>query len=83
MNILIYSKENCRYCNEAKALLKSRDIDYVEVKCSTTENMTHIRECYPEARTFPVIIIDGEWIGGFTQLNELVKNIPKVDDVVS
>jgi glutaredoxin len=33
---------------------------------------TEVRELFPTARTFPQIIVDGEKIGGYTELEKLI-----------
>lgn len=37
MTLTIYSKNHCPYCDQAKALLKSKGIDFVEVKIDEDE----------------------------------------------
>ena len=35
-----------------------------------------VRELFPTARTFPQIIVDGEKIGGYSELEKLLFKIP-------
>jgi glutaredoxin len=80
--IEIYSRENCSYCDRAKALMRDRQIPFVEYKLDVDFTREHLLEMYSEAKTFPVIIVDGFFIGGYTelvvQLNEEVKNTQKL-----
>ncbi len=66
MNIEIYGKDNCPQCDSAKALSKPHD--YVYKKLGTDFTREQLFEQFPEARTFPQIKIDGEVIGGLTEL---------------
>lgn len=66
----IYSKSNCQYCDKAKALLKSKKIEFDEFELDVHYTREELIEQFPTARTFPVILIDGNYIGGFDQLKE-------------
>jgi glutaredoxin 3 len=72
-DILIYTKDWCAYCHAAKQLLQELGQDYREV------DVTHDSLAYQEmvqladGRTsVPQIFIDGEGIGGYTELRRLV-----------
>jgi glutaredoxin 3 len=69
--IVIYSKENCPYCDMAKNWFKSRKFSFTENKIGTngfTREM--LLEAVPTARTVPQIIIDGKLIGGWDDLRK-------------
>ena len=67
--IVIYSKDHCPYCDQAKAWLNSKDLTFTEHKVGqngfTRENLL---EAVPTARTVPQIIIDGALVGGWDDL---------------
>jgi glutaredoxin len=73
-NILIeiYSKDNCTYCNSAKTLLSTRNKLFTEYKLGVDYTREQLIEKFPNARTFPVVVIDGFHIGGFTELNKVL-----------
>jgi len=67
MGWLIYSKDNCPFCDKAKFKLKD---EVVEVR-NISENMDYfdeLRKRNPAARTMPQIYKDDELIGGYDQL---------------
>ena len=68
MNVVIYSKPDCPYCVNSKLLLQSKNISYRELKLNEDFTREHLSELFPNAKTFPVIVIDGFNIGGYTQL---------------
>jgi glutaredoxin 3 len=70
MAIEIYSKDNCSQCDQAKNLLKNKGKDFVEYKLDRDFTREILLDKFPEAKTFPVIVIDGFNIGGINQLNE-------------
>ena len=70
MNVIVYSKDNCSYCTNAKLLLTSKGISFSELKLGEDFTRETLLEMFPEAKTFPVIVIDGFNIGGYVQLKE-------------
>jgi len=72
--IKLVTKDACSYCAAAKSLLQSKQLDYEEVH--VVRQTEQARELLSKAtqRTMPQIFIDGEAIGGFTELNQLVKS---------
>lgn len=74
MNVILYSKDNCSYCTNAKLLLTSKGISFTEFKLGEDFTRENLLEMFPEARTFPIIIIDGFNIGGYVQLKEKLDN---------
>jgi len=71
--IKLVTKDACSYCAAAKSLLQSKQLDYEEIH--VIRQTEHARELLSKAtqRTMPQVFIDGEAIGGFTELNQLVK----------
>lgn len=70
MGIEIYSKDNCTFCEQSKQLLRIHNKDFVEYKLDKDFTREILLSKFPEAKTFPVIVIDGFNIGGFNQLKE-------------
>ena len=81
MNITIYSKPNCIFCDKAKALVKGLDLIYEEKMFGKDFNSPE--ELYEavgkQVRTMPQIKIDGELIGGYNQLVEYFVEKGKVN----
>ena len=67
---IIWSKDQCPYCDQAKALLKSRNIEFEERNVSQDWTREQLLEAVPNARTVPQIFLDGELVGGFTELRK-------------
>ena len=70
--VIIWSKYNCPYCDQAKALLKDRRIPFEERKIGDGYTKEELLEAVPNARTVPQIIINGTSIGGFTELRKYI-----------
>jgi glutaredoxin 3 len=69
----VYSKDNCPYCVKAKNLLNARGIEFTEIKIGVDITRDEFLEAFPNARTVPQIILEGEHIGGYTKLVEYLK----------
>jgi glutaredoxin len=69
--IVIYSKEQCPYCDMAKNWFKSKNLNYTEHKIGTNGfTKENLLEAVPSARAVPQIVIDGKLIGGWDDLRK-------------
>jgi glutaredoxin 3 len=75
MSIEIYTKEDCGYCTAAKNLLKSKNIMFTEQVLGIHFTREQLLANYSQAKTFPVIVVDGYYIGGYNQLQEHVSRM--------
>jgi glutaredoxin len=67
---IVWSKDHCPYCDQAKALLKLKGIEYEERNVSHDWTREQLLEAVPNARTVPQIFLDEELVGGFTELRK-------------
>ena len=65
---IVWSKENCPYCLQAKNLLKLKGIEFEERNINEEWTREQLLEAVPTARTLPQIFLDDKLIGGFTEL---------------
>lgn len=77
----VISKPNCGFCVKAKNLLFLKNIDYKELHIEVGQDkdisqsyiaLSHAKLLAPSARTVPIILKDNEYIGGYTELVELL-----------
>ena len=73
MTAIIWSKDQCPYCDQAKALLTQRNIAYEERKIGYGYTRENLLEAVPNARTVPQIFINNQLIGGFTELRTYIE----------
>ena len=66
--IVIYTKPDCSYCVDAKSVLKNNNIPFEEKTLDLDFTREYLLEEYPSAKTFPVIVINEKYIGGYTEL---------------
>jgi glutaredoxin 3 len=70
MKAIVWSKDSCPFCVQAKALLESKGIEYEERNVSQNWTREQLLEAVPTARTLPQIFLDQELVGGFTELRK-------------
>ena len=70
MKAIVWSKNQCPYCTQAKALLESRGIDYEERNIEDGWDKDDLLAAVPTARTLPQIFLDEELVGGFSELRK-------------
>lgn len=74
----IYTLDYCPYCQKAKFFLDEHNVEYKEIPCEDREEEARreLSEKYnlKSLATFPQIIIDGENIGGYSDLITKFKN---------
>jgi glutaredoxin 3 len=65
---VVWSKDACPFCVQAKSLLTARGIEFEERNISQDWTREQLLEAVPNARTLPQIFLDDQHIGGFTDL---------------
>ena len=70
MKAILWSKDQCPYCDQAKALLTSRNIEFEERNVSHNWTREQLLEAVPNARSVPQIFLDEELVGGFNELRK-------------
>ena len=68
MKAIVWSKEQCPYCDQAKALLTSKGIEYEEKKIGSGYTKEDLLNAVPTARSVPQIFLDDVLVGGFNEL---------------
>jgi len=68
MKAIVWSKQSCSYCVQAKALLDLKGITFEERNINKDWTLEQLLEAVPDAKTVPQIFLDDVLIGGFTEL---------------
>jgi glutaredoxin len=63
--IEIYGKPMCPFCDKAKALCEVRGFNYTYKSLGTDYSREELMEMFPNARTVPQIVVNGNKVGGF------------------
>ena len=70
MKAIVWSKDQCAFCDQAKNLLEARGIEYEVRNIMHEWTREQLLEAVPNARTVPQIFIDDEYVGGFNELRK-------------
>ena len=73
-NIVVWSKDNCPFCDKAKAKLNSLHLTYEVRKIGDGWTREDLLESVPNARSVPQILINGQSIGGYNELLTYVED---------
>ena len=65
---VVWSKDGCSHCVQAKSLLESNGIEFEERNVSKDWTREQLLAAVPNARTLPQIFLDDKLVGGFTEL---------------
>ena len=71
MKAIVWSKNDCPYCVQAKNLLQLKGIEFEERNITQgTWTKEQLLESVPNARAVPQILIDDVLVGGFNELKK-------------
>lgn len=74
-NVIIYSAENCGYCQTAKQLLEQKGVKYTEIRVDLDPKEREKMVARSNGRrTVPQIFINDQHIGGCDDLMTLAMN---------
>lgn len=69
--VIIYTTNYCPYCSRAKALLRSKNVEFEEVDVTDDPARRVEMERLSARRTVPQIFIDAQPIGGYDDARQL------------
>ena len=70
MKAIVWSKNSCPFCVQAKSLLTQKGIEFEERNIETNWSKEQLLEAVPTARTLPQIFLDDQLVGGFNELRK-------------
>ena len=80
MQVIVYSKPACQFCDKAKALLTQLKIEYTEKVVTKDISLEEFfKELGKTVRTIPQIVIDGKHIGSYNELTEYFADKGKIN----
>jgi glutaredoxin 3 len=72
--ITVYSTDPCSFCARVKGMLKARGVEYSEVNLSKDPQGRVELANRTGMMTFPQVLIDGELLGGFAEVQAAVES---------
>lgn len=71
---IIYGADKCPFCNKAKDLLDNNNKQYVyyDITDKKTKIMNELADKTNNQRTVPIIFDNQKFIGGYTELSNII-----------
>jgi glutaredoxin 3 len=66
--VTVYTTDPCAYCMRVKALLRARGVEFEEINLSKDPQGRVELANRTGMMTFPQVIVDGELVGGFSEV---------------
>jgi glutaredoxin 3 len=66
--VKVYTTEPCAFCVRVKGLLKSRGVEFSEINLAKNPDGRAALARETGMLSFPQVIIDGQLVGGFTEV---------------
>ena len=76
MDAIVYGTSKCVWCDNVAKDLKNADIDITKVDVTDAQNLAEMKKIAGEdARTVPQVVIDGKYIGGYTEVDRYLRSL--------
>jgi len=76
LKIVVYSKSACPQCDSAKMLLRSRSLEFEEIRIDDeAERLAFYEKCGPSVRQMPQIFVNEQRVGGLAGLQAALAQI--------
>ena len=73
--LVVYSKDNCSKCDQAKMLLQVKGVEYDVKMFGEDYTRDEAVKISGGKLDMPIITLDGEYLGGLNELRAYVKTI--------
>ena len=78
MNAIIYGTDKCTWCDKVAKNLLDAGIDITKVDVTEPEKLDEMLEIAgKDARTVPQVVIDGKYIGGYTETERFLGGLKR------
>ena len=71
--IEIWGTEDCHFCHLAEELAKNKGFEVESIEAS--HDMIKFTKLFPGVKTVPQILIGDTWIGGYSDLKEVLESV--------
>lgn len=74
----LWTKPECTWCEQAKKLLALKEKEYTIKTLDVDFSRDQLRLRFPEATVYPVISVDGKYIGGYAELLDFLNPFEEI-----
>ena len=78
-NLVIYGKNNCKWCDEAKSLAESEKIKYTYKAVENVEVREELLYFDPDVKTVPQIYYRNQCVGGYEEFSKWISDKKLLD----
>jgi glutaredoxin 3 len=80
--IIVYTTDPCAFCARVKGILSARGVEFAEINLAKDPAGRMRLVEMTGMMTFPQVIIDGELLGGFTEV-QAAADSGRLDDLLA
>jgi glutaredoxin 3 len=73
-DVTVYTTETCSFCTRVKSLLRAHGVQFAEVNLSKDPEGRMELAKRTGVMSFPQVIVDGELLGGFSEVQAAVES---------
>ena len=81
-NVTVYTTDPCSFCARVKGILKSRGVEFEEINLSRDADGRVALAQRTGMMTFPQVLVDGELLGGFSEVHAAAED-GRLDDLLA
>lgn len=79
MDAIVYGTKTCTWCEQVVRALKKHTTSITKVDVNEPDNLEEMKKYAGEdARTVPQVVIDGEYIGGYTEVDRYLNSLKEI-----
>ena len=67
----VYGSATCPFCTMVKQLLKEEGVEFEDIILQTRDEIEKFKAEY-DWRTVPIVILNGQFIGGFNETKKII-----------
>jgi len=70
VDVVVYSRPGCMFCSQVEGLLRSAGVKFESLEITSRDEQDDLMS-HHDARSFPVVLVGGKYLGGFTHIVKL------------
>ncbi len=80
MDAIVYGTKTCTWCEQVVRALKKHTTSITKVDVNEPDKLEEMKKFAGEdARTVPQVVINGKYIGGYTEVDRYLKSLKPVE----
>ena len=81
MDAVVYGTEHCSWCDLVVRSLKKHTTQVTKVDVGEPDNLEEMKKfAGKDARSVPQVVIDGKYIGGYTETHRFINSLKPVEE---